>query len=349
MKDIIIMTPRTKSPSFANASLGVTQEENMNKIPLESSSFTKSPYTSPLLLHAIVGLGLYAVKLAAPSYWLSAASFIEVKWNTLIDYVGLDDINFWVWGTVLYTFALYWAGGLVYLVMDLTGRPKVLRKYKVQPEANDPPDYSKLRKLLGQVLFNQTVVTIPLTYIGGMLQQSRHPPLRELPSLGKVFIDFVVCMIVFEAVFYYSHRLLHHPRIYKRIHKIHHEWTSPIALGAIYCHPIEHVFSNLLPQIVGLSLMRSHVLTSWLWFTYVLILTLSDHSGYHLPFFPSPEYHDYHHLMFNGNYGGGEGFFDWLHGTDVKYRATLEFQRSHVIMGLSSARELHPNVSKKQD
>ena len=67
----------------------------------------------------------------------------------------------------------------------------------------------------------------------------------------KVIRDLAIAGLANEFWFYYSHRLIHYPPLYKRIHKIHHEWTSPVAAMAIYCHPLEHVFSNLLSVYLG--------------------------------------------------------------------------------------------------
>ena len=91
-------------------------------------------------------------------------------------------------------------------------------------------------------------------------------------------------------------RLLHSPALYRRIHKWHHEWTAPISITALYAHPLEHVLSNYLPPFLGVLLLGSHVATAWLWFSMALLSTINAHSGYHLPFFPSPEAHDFHHL-----------------------------------------------------
>lgn len=40
------------------------------------------------------------------------------------------------------------------------------------------------------------------------------------------------------------------------------------------------------------------------WYAVATVVTILQHSGYHLPFLPSPEFHDYHHARpAAGNYG----------------------------------------------
>lgn len=57
----------------------------------------------------------------------------------------------------------------------------------------------------------------------------------------------------------------------------------------------------------------------WLWTTLAITNSMNSHSGYHFPFFPSPEAHDFHHLKFNQCYGV-LGILDYLHGTDIQFR-----------------------------
>jgi sterol desaturase/sphingolipid hydroxylase (fatty acid hydroxylase superfamily) len=76
--------------------------------------------------------------------------------------------------------------------------------------------------------------------------------------------------------------------------------------------------------------MGSHILTTWTWFILALFTTLNAHCGYHIPLFPSPEAHDYHHLKFN-NCFGVIGVLDRLHKTDANFRASHVYKR-HVML-----------------
>ena len=91
-------------------------------------------------------------------------------------------------------------------------------------------------------------------------------------------------------------RLCHHRLLYKYIHKTHHEWTAPVGIVSVYCHPLEHVVVNLMPVCAGPVLMGSHLSVVLLWYSLAILNTTVSHCGYHLPFLPSPEGHDFHHL-----------------------------------------------------
>ncbi|KAF8788705.1 Fatty acid hydroxylase domain-containing [Argiope bruennichi] len=165
---------------------------------------------------------------------------------------------------------------------------------------------------------------------------------KTIPTFRRIVLEIAFCVIMEEIGFYYFHRLLHLPRIYKHIHKIHHEWTSPIAITAIYCHPVEHLLSNLTPALLGPLLLGSHMFTSWIWFSLALLSTLVSHCGFHFPFFPSPEAHDFHHLKFNENFGV-LGILDQLHGTNKVFRNSKVYQRHFMSLSLVPLKKLYPD------
>lgn len=276
-------------------------------------------------------------------FWGASGDFWQAQWDKILDVFGEDVFTYWVYGSTMLTFIVYWVFGGVYTILDVTNKPAALRRYKIQPGTNEPVDTKKLLKVIMWVVINQTLVSVPITLLSFRLMLWRgFLPLRELPTFHWVLAEMAVHILMEEVGFYYSHRLLHSRYLYRYIHKRHHEWTAPIAVTAIYCHPIEHIFSNLIPPFLGVFIMGSHVATAYLWFSLAILSTLNAHSGYHLPFFPSPEAHDFHHLKFNQCFGV-LGVLDRLHGTDTVFRNTQAYARHIMMLSLVPPREAFPH------
>lgn len=239
-------------------------------------------------------------------------------WAKIVDGYGPRQLEFW--GTLIVQLVFFWVPALAFTALDYVV-PSFSARHKIQP-APKQPTAAEIRHCT-LIVFRNQLQSVATALLLQIVAEARGEPSRfritaAIPSWSETARDFIGCVILREIMFYYAHRALHTGRLYRMIHKVHHEFTAPVALTAQYAHPIEHLVANTLPVALPPLILGSHILTMWLFVAFVLVETSTVHSGYDF-FAGIAKSHDAHHEKFNVHFGA-YGWMDWLHATDKTKR-----------------------------
>jgi Delta7-sterol 5-desaturase len=153
-------------------------------------------------------------------------------------------------------------------------------------------------------------------------------------SVVGIVASFFCLMLLDDAWFYTVHRLLHHPRIYRYVHAVHHRSVDVNPFSSLSFHGVEAVLSTLwivpvamfvpiyapvlgVMQLVGLvDNVRAHL-------GYELYPSWWNRSP--LAFMASSTHHNMHHGRLTANYGNHFRIWDKLLGTEfADYEATFD-------------------------
>jgi len=179
------------------------------------------------------------------------------------------------------------------------------------------------RKLLYEFKYSMSTVVIFATIGVGIVTSINNGwtmMYGEIGEYGWVYFFFSISvMILFhDLYFYWTHRWMHHPRIFKHVHLVHHKSTNPSPWAAYSFHPIEAVVQALVFPIL-LFILPIHSVAALTFLIYMIVRNVWGHLGFEL--FPkgftrnkwigwhtTTTHHNLHHEKFSYNFGL---YFTW--------------------------------------
>ena len=161
------------------------------------------------------------------------------------------------------------------------------------------------------------VLTAPIFLLEVRGYSKLYDTTAEGPGLWYNFLQFPLFICFTDYCIYWIHRYLHHPLVYKRLHKAHHKWITPTPFASHAFHPLDgfaqgipyHVFAFLFP------LQKSAYIFL---FVFVNLWTIMIHDGEYIadnPIINGAACHTMHHLYFNFNYGQFTTLWDRMGGS----------------------------------
>lgn len=148
----------------------------------------------------------------------------------------------------------------------------------------------------------------------------RDYPLWYLP------VSLFTYLALHDSWFYWTHRWMHHPRIFRAVHAVHHASRPPTAWAAMSFHPSEALTGAfIIPLLV--FLIPIHVAVLGLVLAIMTLMGVTNHMGWEM--FPrrlvhsrlgswliSASHHQRHHEQYTCNYGLYFRFWDRICATD---------------------------------
>jgi sterol desaturase/sphingolipid hydroxylase (fatty acid hydroxylase superfamily) len=182
-------------------------------------------------------------------------------------------------------------------------------------------------------LMVSTLIVLAIYLMKSLGLTKIYTDINEYPRFFAIG-GFFIFLFLDDTWFYWIHRLLHHPKIFKYVHKVHHKSIDVNPFTSLSFHWVETLL--LTSWIVPVSMFfPMYVPAFGLLQIWGLLDNIKSHIGYE--FFPSwwnksigklmtsSTHHNMHHSKFNGNYGVHFRIWDRLLGTEFNdYEKTFD-------------------------
>lgn len=218
------------------------------------------------------------------------------------------------------------AAGIAWLLAYVLFKKRWWRRKIIQ---RDPPAADVLREIkwsaLTAIIYGVIgALTVLIGKSGGWLIYFR----IEAHGWWWFACSIVIAIVVHDTWFYWTHRLMHHQRLFRLFHRVHHESTNPSPWAAYSFGPLEAVAQACIFPLLAFT-VPLHPLAFMIFMLWQIIFNVLGHTGYE--FYPrwllktwlgklmnTPTNHIQHHEKMRGNYGLYFNVWDRLMGTNHK-------------------------------
>lgn len=213
-------------------------------------------------------------------------------------------------------------------------RPEWLRGRRLQ--SSDP----ERARVLSEIAYSLSTVVI-FSAVGLSLLYAQQAGLTRIylgvaeRGWAYLWASVAVAVVVHDAYFYWTHRLLHWRPLYRAAHHVHHRSTSPTPWAAYAFHPIEALIQAGVYVLIVFTIPM-HPLALMVFLVNMIVRNVVGHLGFEI--WPSgfarhwltrwnltPTHHDLHHHFGKGNYGFYFSFWDdWIGTGREDYAAAYD-------------------------
>lgn len=265
-----------------------------------------------------------AAELLAPLSPYNPQPVFRAYWESMTE--QYTEYQIATFGSLLVQVAFYFGTAVPGFIFQFM---QSMKSRKVQP--NKQHSLSEQFKCFRTVMMSKSFIYLPLIMLlfWAVHALNLYVPYTydTMPTWYSMIPRMIFCLVCEDAWHYWAHRLLHHPKLYGPIHKLHHTYNIPFGLAAEYAHPIETMTLGV-GFFIPLPFVCDHLFVFWCWLAVRMMQTIDVHSGFYfpylnplylLPFYGGVRFHDFHHSYFNANFASTFTYWDWLCGTDGPY------------------------------
>ena len=182
---------------------------------------------------------------------------------------------------------------------------------KIQKRLPKLSDYGRdiMYSLISVTIF-ATVALLTFYYAGEYTQ--RYYDFDQY-GWGYFILSWVLMFLIHDTYFYWMHRAMHHPFLFKHVHLVHHKSTNPSPWTAYAFHPLEGLLEAMIVPIIAFTI-PTYGSSLGYFFLFQIIYNVYGHLGFELypkgihktwigKYINTSVAHNLHHDKFHGNSG----------------------------------------------